>query len=219
MRKVIYCLLLVASALLWTAASFAEEQAGIVAKVITEKGALKLRCNPEDKARVLYEIPNGTCILVLMEGDEWCQVAAGDQVGFCKTAFLTFLREADVSILKYRILRKGMKGDDVLNVKRRLKELGYIRSGSELTNTYNDVLKERIILFQRQVGMTEDGVLSQELQAYLFSDRAPACTQTLPKVRSRVPSRGTSMRVICGCCMGDGCECCDFSGYINGPLL
>ena len=52
---------------------------------------------------------------------------------------------------------------------------------------YNDVAAERVILFQRQTGMTEDGVASQELQAYLFSDKAPVCGQTLPP--DKVPGR------------------------------
>ncbi len=192
-----------------------EEQTGIVAKVTTEKGSLKLRAKADDKGRVLDDIPNGACVLVTEEGDIWCQVVYEDQIGYCKTAFLILLQEADPSILNYRVLRKGVKGDDVLAIKQRLQELGYIRSGSELTNVYNDILVERIILFQRQTGMTEDGVASQELQAYLFSDKAPTCTQTLPRVRTRVSAQNDGNRVICGCCFGEGCECCGFTGWIT----
>ena len=123
------------------------------------------------------------------------------------------LKDADPSILDYRVLNRGDKGDDVLRLKKRLQELGYIRGGSELTNVYNDVAAERMTLFQRQTGMTEDGVASQELQAYLFSDKAPVCGQTLPRIRSRVG--GSGKRVICGCCMGEGCECCNFTGWVD----
>lgn len=213
MRKTVawlFCLML----MLCAGAYSAEEVTGIVAKVNTGKGPLKLRNKAEDKARVLDEIPNGTCILVLQEGEEWSEVSYQNQTGFCKTAFLTFLREADSSMLDYRVLRKGMKGEDVLQIKQRLQELGYIRSGSDLTNVYNDTLEERIILFQRQTGVTENGIASQELQAYLFSDNTPACTQTLPRIRSRVSSQDSENRVICGCCMGEGCECCGFTGWI-----
>ena len=205
------CLMLVLSA----AVCSAEGIRGVVAKVTTEKGPLKLRCEAGNSARVLAEIPNGTCILVLKEGKEWSQVVSGNQTGFCRTGFLTFLRGADPSLLNYRVLRKGMKGNDVLAVKQRLQELGYIRGGSELTNVYNETLAERMILFQRQTGMTEDGIASQELQAYLFSDRAPVCTQTLPRIRSRVVSQSAENREICGCCMGEGCECCGFKGWIS----
>ena len=95
---------------------------------------------------------------------------------------------------------------------RRLQELGYIRSGATLTNRYTQETAQRVILFQRQTGMTEDGVAWQELQEYLFSDKAPACSQTLPRIRTKVADKRN--RMICGCCMGEGCECCNFTGYV-----
>ena len=138
-----------------------------------------------------------------------------EKTGYCNTEYLTMLPEADLSILDYRVLRQGDKGEDVLALKKRLQSLGYIRSGSTLTSTYNDVLAERVILFQRQTGMSEDGIASQELQAFLFSDRAPQCSQNLPAVRSPVLQEGNGLnRVFCGCCMGEGCECCHFTGWI-----
>ena len=192
----------------------AEERTGIAARVMTGKGPLKLRASASEKGRVLGEIPNGTCILVEQEDEKWSRVSWKEQSGYCKTEFLVLYREADLSILDYRVLNKGDKGEDVLALKKRLQELGYIRDGSELTNVYNDVAMERVILFQRQTGMAEDGIASQELQAYLFSDKAPACGQKLPKIRSRVIPKGEK-RVICGCCMGDGCECCHYTGWLQ----
>ncbi len=215
MKKLFILLVSVIMAFLFISVSSAEENPGIVAKVTTKKGSLKMRETADTNGRVLTEIPNGTCILVLQEDETWCQVSFQDQTGYCKTGFLTLLREADPSMLEYRVLQKGAKGDDVLALKQRLRELGYIRSGSELTNAYNDVTAERVILFQRQLGITEDGIASQELQAYLFSEKAPVCGQKLPKVRSRVVSQDGSRRIFCGCCMGEGCECCHFTGWID----
>ena len=186
-----------------------------VAKVATKKGPLKMRVTADEKGRVTEEIPNGTCLLVLQEDEEWCRVSFRDKTGYCKTSFLIMLREADPSLLDYRVLQKGDKGEDVAALKKRLQELGYIRNGAELTNVYNDVAEERIKLFQKQAGITEDGIASQELQAYLFSEKAPACGQKLPRVRSRVISGEGGKRTICGCCMGDGCECCNFTGWIS----
>ncbi len=190
----------------------AEEQTGIAAKVMTRKGPLKMRATASEKGRVTDEIPNGTCILVEQEDEAWCRVSYRNQKGYCKTEFLILYREADLSILDYRVLNKGDRGEDVLALKKRLQELGYIRDGSKMTDVYNDIAMERVTLFQRQTGMTEDGIASQELQAYLFSDKAPVCGQTLPRVRSRVKTGEN--RVICGCCMGEGCECCNYTGWI-----
>ncbi len=214
-KKLLVWLVSVIIAFMPVSASFSEGAPGIVAKVTTGKGPLKMRETAKDKGRVLTEIPNGTCILVLQEDETWCCVSYQDQTGYCKTGFLTLLREADPSMLEYRVLQKGAKDDDVLALKQRLQELGYIRNGSDLTNVYNDVTMERVILFQRQVGITEDGIASQELQAYLFSEKAPVCGQKLPRVRSRVASQDGSRRIFCGCCMGEGCECCHFTGWID----
>jgi len=198
---------------------YAEEQEesfpGIVAKVTTPKGPLKMRAKASGKSRVVCSVPNGTCLLVQEEDENWCLCRWDGKTGYCYTGYLTMLREADPGMLDYRVLREGDKGEDVLAMKQRLQDLGYIRSGSVLTNVYNDVLAERVTLFQRQTGMTEDGVASQELQAYLFSDRAPRCEQKLPAARSPVLSERNGLRkVICGCCMGEGCECCGFKGWI-----
>lgn len=215
MKKLFVFLISVITVFLFLCISSAEDHPGIIAKVTTKKGPLKMRESADTKGRVLTEIPNGTCILVLQEDEIWCQVSYQDQPGYCRTEFLTLLREADPAMLEYRVLQKGAKGDDVLALKQRLQDLGYIRSGSELTNVYNDVTAERVTLFQKQIGITEDGIASQELQAYLFSEKAPVCGQKLPKVRSRVVSQDGSRRIFCGCCMGEGCECCHFTGWID----
>ena len=194
------------------AAGGEEQPDGIAAKVSTEKGALKLRKAAGPKERVIGEIPNGTCILVTREADDWCEVSWNGQTGYCKTEFLILYRGADLSLLDYRVLRDGDKGDDVVALKKRLQELGYIRSGATLTNRYTQETAQRVTLFQRQTGMTEDGVAWQELQAYLFSDKAPACNQALPRIRTKVADKGN--RMICGCCMGEGCECCNFTGWV-----
>ncbi len=211
--RFIICVLLFLTVFLF---STAEESNGTVAKIITEnKGPLKLRESAGNKARILDEIPNGTCLLVIRQDNSWCQVIYNEQTGFCKTEFLKFFPEADHSMLTYRVLKPGDRGEDVLALKRRMQELGYIRSAATLTDRYTDEMKGRVVLFQRQTGMTKDGIASQELQAYLFSDKAPVCTQTLPRPRSKVISADNTNRVICGCCMGEGCECCGFTGWIS----
>ena len=141
-----------------------EEKAdGFPAKVATEKGALKMRKTADKKGKVIGEIPNGTCILVTGEDGEWCEVSWSNKTGYCKAEFLVLFREADLSLLDYRVLQKGDKGDDVLALKKRLKELGYIRGNAVLTNRYTEETAQRVTIFQRQAGMTEDGIAWQEL--------------------------------------------------------
>ena len=114
MRKGFIILLTVIMLLSVLCISPAEERTGIAAKVMTRKGPLKLRMSASEKSRVLDEIPNGTCILVEQEEDPWCCVSYRNQRGYCKTEFLVLYREADLSILDYRVLKTGDKGEDVL---------------------------------------------------------------------------------------------------------
>ena len=215
-RKGAVLSVLLALCVLFCAVAVCEEsQTDMVAKVTTGKGPLRMRAKASTKGAIVQEVPNGTCLLVKSEGADWSLCEWNGKSGYCDNAYLTFLRGADVTLLDYHVLRKGDKGEEVVALKERLHELGYIREGSSLNNVYNDTLCERLILFQRQAGMTEDGIASQELQAYLFSDRAPQCTQTLPRIRSQAKGDGNrENRSICGCCLGEGCECCGFTGWI-----
>lgn len=69
----------------------------------------------------------------------------------------------------YRTLGKGDKGEDVLLLKQRMRELGYF-STDKLSSEYNDATAERVKDLQRKNGLTADGVASAELQALIFSD-------------------------------------------------
>ena len=190
-------------------------EGALIAKVTTPKGSLNLRRSSSPGSRIIARVPAGTCLSVLQTGNDFCLCEWNGKTGYCSTEFLTILQNADASILRYRVLQKGDSGEDVLALKKRLQELGYLRSGSSLSEYYNNVLTERVRMFQRQVGAPENGIASQEMQAFLYSDRAPRCTQTLPAVRSRVRSETGGMnREICGCCMGEGCECCNYTGWI-----
>lgn len=75
---------------------------------------------------MLTEIPNGACVLITGEDETWCRVIYQGLEGYCMTEFLRFLREADPSMLEYRVLKNGDKGEDVLTLKKRMKELGYL---------------------------------------------------------------------------------------------
>lgn len=212
MRPVRLCLILLL--LLFPLHVLAEE--ALIGKVNTRKGSLNLRSQPTTDSKAIARISNGTCILIIQSGNDFCLCEWNGKTGYCSTEYLTFLRNADSALLQYRVLRKGDQGEDVLALKKRLQELGYLRSGSTLSDSFNAILEERVRLFQRQIGATENGIASQELQALLHSARAPQCTQTLSAVRSRVRSKSNETnREICGCCMGEGCECCNYTGWID----
>ena len=61
------------------------------------------------------------------------------------------------------------KGEDILAIKKRLKELGYYSKGSSLGSTYNDTMVERVKLFQIDNKLEATGILDYSTLLLLFS--------------------------------------------------
>lgn len=72
------------------------------------------------------------------------------------------------------VSKEGDADDVVLRMKKRLQELGYFRSGVELSNRYNDTCVERVALFQQVNDVPETGIMDEQTYALLFSDNAKA---------------------------------------------
>ncbi len=232
-RLVLFALTLVLCASLAAPAKAeAGTQAGsvIIAEVTTAKGPLKLRKEPSKNAKVLKELERGSYVTVLSQGEEWFEVDDGHTQGYAMAQFLTICEDVSADILAYRTLQNGDHGDDVLALKQRLMELGYYKSGSKMTNRYNDTVVQRIKMFQRQNGLAEDGVSTPQVQCLLFSQAAAANTEPLPVAPSHYQktdgkaedSTGGNadagwVKEICSCCNGKGCTCCDGTGWIWAP--
>ena len=207
-----------------------QEQADTqVAQVTTEKGLLNIRKDASASSGIACKLSNGTLVLVLEEGEDFCKISVDGKEGYAKTTFLTFVH-VPPEALTYRHLKKNDSGDEVLALKQRLTELGYYRKGATITNVYNDTCAQRIRIFQRVHGLEEDGAASQMLQYLLFSPEAKENTEDLPKApRSSGFIYGGSSGSddvdwgqfmadnpgICGCCMGQGCSCCNYTGWLN----
>jgi len=74
----------------------------------------------------------------------------------------------------YEPLQKGDKGEEVIEMKERLRELGYFRAGAELSDSYNDTCAERVQLFQKNNGLPATGTADVETLTLLYSDQAKA---------------------------------------------
>ena len=140
-----------------------EEIQTIIAVVTTKKGPLKIRQEPSRNARELDEIARGTYVTILESGEEWCKVSYGIKTGYAMTCFLTIQENADADVMNYCTLQSGDCGDDVIELKKRLMELGYFRDDSKMTNRYNDTLVGRVKMFQRQNGFEETGIAKYAL--------------------------------------------------------
>lgn len=73
--------------------------------------------------------------------------------------------------LEYRTLKPGMKGEDVLAMKNRLHELGYIRTAKN-NEKYTNEIAAIVKKFQLCNGLERTGILTPQEQALLYSDAA-----------------------------------------------
>lgn len=71
----------------------------------------------------------------------------------------------------YAELKKGSKGDAVVKVQDRLKELGYL--GGKSDGAYGNGTASAVTDFQRIAGLPETGVADSATQVALFSEEAP----------------------------------------------
>lgn len=229
MKKVFLLICACVLLMLHDAAYAQQEQANPqIAQVTTEKGLLNIRKQASGSSGILGRLSNGTLVTVLERGDEFCKISFDDKEGYAVTSFLTFV-DVPPEALAYRLLKKDDSGDEVLALKQRLLELGYYRESGTMTNLYNDTCAQRVKIFQRVHGLQEDGVATQMLQYLLFSANARTNTEALPQPRRAsgfIIGGNTSGDTdweqfvidhpgICTCCMGAGCECCNYTGWLK----
>jgi len=80
---------------------------------------------------------------------------------------------------EYRTLKPGMKGEDVLQMKTRLHELGYIRTAKN-TDKYTNEIAAIVKRFQNCNGLERTGVMTPEMLELLYSDQALAYHEVTP---------------------------------------
>lgn len=205
----------------------AQSLSPVVARVTTASGTLNLRATPKANAKVITKLRPDTLVLVLGKEGEYSHISVQEQEGYVRTEFLTVTDDPPES-LAYQPLKVGDRGEAVLALKERLQALGYLRPGAALTPHYTNDIAQRVKIFQRTHALEETGVASPGMQLLLFSGDAKKNQEELPAVK-RMFTRAVNasdagfdwaqyMRDnpgTCGCCMGEGCECCNFTGRIR----
>jgi len=77
-------------------------------------------------------------------------------------------------------LKKGMRGNDVTAVQKRLIELGYM--DAKATGYFGNQTEAAVKAFQRAVSLTPDGIVGASTKEKLFDDNAPRFTTTTTTV-------------------------------------
>ena len=67
---------------------------------------------------------------------------------------------------KYKLLKKGTRGEAVRKLQQRLKELGYLQA--EADGIYGDRTKGAVMRFQKAHGLSRDGIAGKQTQTVLY---------------------------------------------------
>ncbi len=85
----------------------------------------------------------------------------------------------DISDSLYRNMREGDSGDDVLTFKETLYRLGYFNAKAE-TSSFNGTMTKAVKALQKDIGLTETGVASAEMQKALLEGTGTIEGKPLP---------------------------------------
>lgn len=91
-------------------------------------------------------------------------VALGVICAMCFTGYEiydNFIKEESV----YAVARQGSTGNEVKNIQKKLKELGYYKG--EIDGIYGSKTKSAVISFQKSCGLTADGICGKTTLLYL----------------------------------------------------
>ena len=87
-------------------------------------------------------------------------------------AMLLFMGSVAICEGEYRTLTVNSYGNDVQQLKNRLKTLGYFSSNGTINNKFTDDTADRIRQFEAACGLPETGIATPALQALIYSDDA-----------------------------------------------
>lgn len=127
------------------------------------------------------------------------QAAVGlQQTGIASSATLTRLYASDAPFYSgsteapaptaagYTTLSRGSKGTEVMNLQKRLRELGYLTSAAD--GDFGGATETAVKLFQSAIGYEQSGVASVGLQNILFSQNAPVYVPVITAEPTAVPT-------------------------------
>lgn len=126
------------------------------------------------------------------------QAVGQSQTGIASSATLTRLYSADAPAYSgdavqpdptaagYTTLSRGSKGTEVVNLQKRLRELGYLSSAAD--GDFGGATENAVKLFQSAIGYEQNGVASVGLQNLLFSANAPVYIPAATSVPTTVPT-------------------------------
>ncbi|MDD2647947.1 MAG: SH3 domain-containing protein [Eubacteriales bacterium] len=175
-------------------------------------GALNLRQSASTDSKKLDTIPNKTLLVVYEKGETWSKVIYDNTVGYVMTKYLDFTSDTpavtptpppstpvsptgkpDTSL----ILKAGASGEQVVLMQNRLVDLGYLSAAS---GTYDSATTAAVKAFQKEAGISTDGVAGPITLKKLYGDDITAEGTPIPQLGAGVgkitPPAASSVQLL-----------------------
>ena len=153
---------------------------------VVNASSLNIRESASSKSDVIKVVKEGTRIEIKGTSGSWYKVSVDGKTGYAAKKYLTVSSEKKNSSKKTSTsssndsgkkqsssdgtCKKGDQGDAVKKVQKRLKELGYY--SSSVDGDFGDATKTAVRNFQKNNGLTNDGVVGKKTLEKLNSSKA-----------------------------------------------
>ena len=136
---------------------------------VANNGLLNMRKAASKTSNIISRIRSGSLVQVLSADKDWTNISFDGIEGYVVSDYLVITQSGVTA--EYSPLKSGDRGDEVLNLKKRLYELGYLRT-SKLNDRYIQSTVDAVREFERQNGLTIDGAADSEMLKLLYSNEA-----------------------------------------------
>ena len=124
-----------------------------------------LRQEESTSSKALATIKKGKNVDVLSVGSSWIKVQTGSLTGYVSAKYLE-LSGSQSSSASSSSLKKGDEGQDVKDLQQALISLGYLHT--DATGTFGSATKEAVEAFQKDMGLSVDGVAGPKTLTKLY---------------------------------------------------
>ena len=132
---------------------------------------VNVRKTPSKDATMLYQLDKGNEVTITGTSGDWYRIKTSKGEGFVKGDFL------EMTVVISNSLKEGMKDStDVKSMQKRLIELGYMSGTAD--GDFGATTKNALIAFQKNAGLTADGIAGATTLKALNSSSAPKASST-----------------------------------------
>lgn len=143
--------------------------------------SVNVRKSPSKDAAKAYQLDKGASVTITGISGDWYRIKTGKGEGFVKGDFL------EMDVVVSNSLKEGMKdSSEVKAMQARLIELGYLTGSAD--GDYGRATTDAVKAFQKQAGLTADGIAGASTQKAVYSADAKSKKTEADEIEDQLDS-------------------------------